>query len=101
MNVNTVQHCRAFLKLTNNQNMKMLYLYMHVTNVNIRQHDRTSFRITNNLNTEVFNINVTSVNIRQQHRDFLKITTIYFYSSRRLEKGRYNKPLYNGMEGGY
>jgi len=60
--VNTKQHYRSILKVTNNPNMNVLNI--HVSNVNIRQHDRTSLRLTNNLNMKVLNIPVPNVNIR-------------------------------------
>ena len=58
-------------------NMKVLN--MHVTNVNIRQNDRTSLRLTNYLNTKVYDI----------------------LGYKEAGKRRYNKPLYNPIEGGY
>ena len=72
INVNTRQHYKAILNLTDNTNMKVLNV--NVTNVNIRQHDRTSLRLTNNINMKVLNVHVTNVNIREQHRDFLRLT---------------------------
>ena len=65
--MNTGQHCRAILKLTNKTNI-------HVSNVNFRQQDRTSLRLTNNINIQVLNAHVSNVNMRQQHKDFLRLT---------------------------
>ena len=65
--MNTGQHCRAILKLTNKTNI-------HVNNVNFRQQDRTSLRLTHNINIQVLNAHVSNVNIRQQNKDFLRLT---------------------------
>ena len=80
--MNTGQHCRAILKLTNNKNM-------HVINVNFSQQDRTSLRLTNNININVLHAHVYNVNMRQPNKDFLRLTNT-------LNMNVLNIPLHKG-----
>ena len=102
--MNISQHGRTSLRITNNLNTGVLHF--NVTNGNIRQQHRDFLRITTiylwtNVLSQGTQVPIVMIECTILYVLFWSLDSLYFYSSRRLEKWRYNKPLYNAKESGY